>query len=92
MEKVSKISIIILIIFMINNVTYLSIDYLNIIYKYSSTARGIYLFLIFPLNLIGMILIILSVYKFIMDFRNNLLNLLIALLLFVYYIYFYKWW
>ena len=42
MEKVSKISIIILIIFMINNVTYLSINYLNIIYKYSSTARGIY--------------------------------------------------
>jgi len=33
MEKVSKISIIILIIFMINNVTYLSIDYLDIIYK-----------------------------------------------------------
>ena len=78
---------------MINNVTYLSIDYLDIIYKYSSsTARGIYLFLIFPLNLIGMILIILSIYKFIIDFRNNLLNLLIALLLFIYYIYFYKWW
>ena len=92
MEKVSKISIIILIIFMINNVTYLSINYLNIIYNYSSTARGIYLFLIFPLNLIGMILIILSIYKFIIDFRNNLLNLLIALLLFIYYIYFYKWW
>lgn len=92
MEKVSKISIIILIIFMINNVTYLSIDYLDIIYKYSSTGRGIYLFLIFPLNLIGMILIILSIYKFIIDFRNNLLNLLIALLLFIYYIYFYKWW
>lgn len=88
--KISKVAFIPLIIFAINFVIYLLIEVFEIVYTYSSTAKKIYLFFCFPMNVLGFVI---SIYIFIIFFthKKNIWNIIICLplLIFIFYFYFF---
>ena len=66
MEKirVSKIALIPLFIFIVNFIIYLLIEVFEVIYTYSSIAKRLYIFICFPINVIGFIISIYLLIKF----------------------------
>ncbi len=91
MEKVrvSKIALIPFFIFIINFAIYLSIEVFEVIYTYSSYAKRLYVFICFPMNVIGFIISIYLLIKFIIS-KKNLWNIIfcLPLLIFIFYFYF----
>jgi hypothetical protein len=86
--KISKIAFIPLVIFTINFIIYLLIEIFGVIYTYSSTAKKIYLFFCFPMNVLGLII---SVYIFTQFFskKKNFWEIILCLPLLVFIFYFY---
>jgi len=87
--KISKTAFIPLFIFVINFIIYLLIEVFGIIYTYSSTAKKTYIFFCFPLNVIGFILSIFFILKFLI-YKKNFWNIIVCLplLIFIFYFYF----
>ena len=87
--KISKAAYITLIIFFINITIFLTIEIFEIVYTFSSLAKIMYIYICFPLNILGLILFFYTVYKFFFE-KINILNVIFCLPLvsFIFYFYF----
>ncbi len=88
--KINNIAYIPLAIFITNLLIYLLIDKLEIINIYSGLAKNIYIFISFPINIIGSIIFLYFSIKFLTNYKRNYWNLIlcIPLLIFLFYFYF----
>ncbi len=76
-------------IFLINLTIYLLIEVFGIVYTYSSVAKKIYLFFCLPLNILGGVISMYLLMKFLI-YRKNTWNIILCLplLIFIFYFYF----
>jgi len=86
--KLNKLAYIPLGIFIVNFIIYLIIDVFGLIYTYSGTAKKIYLFFCFPINILGFIMTIYFLIKFLI-FKKSFWNVILCLPLLVFIFYFY---
>ncbi len=86
--KVSKIAFLPLIIFVVNLTIFLLIEVFEIVYKYSGTAKRTYLFFCLPLNILGLIISVYLLVKYLI-YKKNIWNILLCLPLIIFIFYFY---
>jgi hypothetical protein len=94
MEKINRIklqSIIVFVIFLICILSYYLINIIGVIPVYGKENRLISWLIILPLTIIGLILSINVIFNTIKNFRENFLYLVLVIPFLLYFVYFFIW-
>ncbi len=86
--KISKLAFIPLAIFVVNFTIYLLIKVYEVVYIYSSVAKRTYIYICFPMNVLGFIITIYFVVNFLI-YKKSFWNVILCLPLMAFIFYFY---